>query len=223
MRTRIGPRRKHLLRFGSGRNCGRRGGERDKERVALRIHFDAVVANERLTQSAAMLRQRIRVGLGTQLLQEPRRALDVGEDESDGSGRKLACHAAIQARRTTRCRTPPGAVDWTTPSVRRVRSTWCCALPHSAHRGGTVEPCFAASEWRRSWSAVGAGVGNGGSRFSSPGRYPRVLVDLSPRRASMDAAGWLLLLQRARQRRVNGSSPLENFPQSLSQTQESGV
>ena len=51
-----------------------------------------------------MLRQRVCVGIGTQLLQEPRRALDVGEDKGDGSGRKLARHAAIQARRTERCR-----------------------------------------------------------------------------------------------------------------------
>ena len=41
--------RKHLLSLGGGGNCGRRGGERDEERVALRIHFDPVVANERLT------------------------------------------------------------------------------------------------------------------------------------------------------------------------------
>ena len=97
-------RRKHLLCFGSSGNRGRRGGEREKERVALRIHLDTVVANERLTQGAAMLRQGICVCTGTQLLQEPRRALNVGEDEGDGSGRKLACHAAIQARRATRCR-----------------------------------------------------------------------------------------------------------------------
>jgi hypothetical protein len=75
------------------------------------------VANERLAQGAAMLRQRIRVGIGTQLLQEPRRALDVGEDKSDGSGRKLVRHVAIRARRTTRCRTPPGAVAWKNPSL----------------------------------------------------------------------------------------------------------
>ena len=105
--------RKHLLSFGSGGNCGRRCGERDEERVALRIHFDPVVANERLTQGAAMLRQRVCVGIGTQLLQEPRRALDVGEDKSDGSGRKLARHAAIQSR--------------------RVQFDVVCALPSSAH------------------------------------------------------------------------------------------
>ena len=102
--------RKHLLRFGSGGDCGRRGGERDEERVALRIDFDTLVTNERLTQGAAMLGQCVSVGIGTELVQEPRRALHVGEDKGDGSGRKLARHAAIQARRTARCRTPPGAV-----------------------------------------------------------------------------------------------------------------
>jgi hypothetical protein len=90
--------RKHLLRFGSGGNCSRRGGERDEKRIPLCVHFDTVVAHERLTQGAPMLCQRVRVGIGTQLLQESRRALDVGEDKSDGSGRKLKRHAAIQAR-----------------------------------------------------------------------------------------------------------------------------
>ena len=94
--------RKHLLSFGSGGNCGRRGGERDEERVALRIHLDPVVADEGMTECAAMLGQHVCVGIGTKLLQEPRRTLDVGEDESDGSGRKLARHTAIQARRNAR-------------------------------------------------------------------------------------------------------------------------
>ena len=56
--------REHLLRLGGGGNCGRRGGERDEERVALRIHLDTVVVKERLTKCAAMLGQRVCVGIG---------------------------------------------------------------------------------------------------------------------------------------------------------------
>ena len=100
--------RKHLLRFGGSGKRGRRGGERDEKGVALRIHFDPVVTHERLTKGAAMLGQCSCVGIGTQLPQKPRRTLDVGENERDGSGWKLARHAAIQARRTAWRRTPKG-------------------------------------------------------------------------------------------------------------------
>src|SRR5207248_1531952 len=96
--------RKHLLRFGGSGKRGRRGGERDEEGVALRIYLDPVVANEDLTQCAAMLGQRGCVGIGADLLQEPRRPLDVGEDKRDRSDRKLARHPAIQARPNARCR-----------------------------------------------------------------------------------------------------------------------
>ena len=66
-------RRKHLLSFGGRGERGRRGGERDEEGVALRVHFDPVVAYERFTKGAAMLGQRVCVGIGTQLPQKPRR------------------------------------------------------------------------------------------------------------------------------------------------------
>jgi len=117
---------KHLLRFRGRGKCSRRSRERDEERVALGIHFDTVVARERLTQGATMLRQRVCIGIGAQTLQEPRRALDVGEDKRDGSGRKFPLHRAIQARRTTRCRP---LADWFAhcqgrpyPTVRKLRS-----------------------------------------------------------------------------------------------------
>jgi hypothetical protein len=88
---------KRLLGFPGGGNCSRRRGERDEERVALRIDLDPVVAGERITNRTAMVAERVGVAVGTQLVQEPRRALDVGEQERDRSGRELAGHAAIQA------------------------------------------------------------------------------------------------------------------------------
>ena len=39
-----------------------------------------------------MLSQRLSVGLGAQLLQELRGALDVGEEEGNGPGGKIAAH-----------------------------------------------------------------------------------------------------------------------------------
>jgi hypothetical protein len=117
---------KCLLRFGGRGKCGRSSGERDEEGVTLRVHFDTVMANERLTQGATMLGQRVCVAIGTQPLQEPCRPLDVGENKSDGSGRKFPLHAAIQARRTARCRPSP---MWFAhcqgrpyPTVRKLRS-----------------------------------------------------------------------------------------------------
>ncbi len=45
-----------------------------------------------------MLGQRPGVSLGTELVEQVRRALDVGEDESDGATRQLGPHAEIIRR-----------------------------------------------------------------------------------------------------------------------------
>ena len=95
----------HLLRFAGSSDCSRRCGEGDEERVALRIHLDAVVADERLTKDTPVRGQRVCISIGTKLLEKPRRTFDVGEDKRDRSARKLARHTAIEARRTAGCRT----------------------------------------------------------------------------------------------------------------------
>jgi len=76
--------------------CGRKG---DEEGVPLRVDLDAAVGVEGLAQDAAMLRQRRRIPLGTQLVEQLRRPLDVGEEEGDGSGRKVALHSIIMNQR----------------------------------------------------------------------------------------------------------------------------
>ena len=48
---------------------------------------------ERLAKHAAMLGERIRVRLRAELVQQPRRALDVREEEGDGAGREIGSHA----------------------------------------------------------------------------------------------------------------------------------
>jgi hypothetical protein len=64
--------------------------EHHQERVAFRSSFDAVVVAERGTQQAVVLFENGReLGL-SQLLDEPRRALHVREQEGDGAGRELA-------------------------------------------------------------------------------------------------------------------------------------
>jgi hypothetical protein len=74
----------------------RRARERDEERIALRIHLDAAPPRERVAQHPPVLRQRIRVRLA-ELVQQPRRSLDVGEQERDGAGRQLG-HTEMMRR-----------------------------------------------------------------------------------------------------------------------------
>jgi hypothetical protein len=62
--------------------------ERDEERVALRIDLDTAVALKCFAQRVSVLRQRIRVA-ASQLVQQSRRPLDVGEEERDRATRKL--------------------------------------------------------------------------------------------------------------------------------------
>ena len=63
--------------------CGRRGGEGDEEGVALGVDLDAPVASERIAQGAAMSGQRIGIGFGAEGVEQPGRALDIGEEEGD--------------------------------------------------------------------------------------------------------------------------------------------
>jgi hypothetical protein len=74
-----------LLRRGDRGGCRREG---DEEGVALRIHLDAPVPLAGRAQDAAVLGQQVGVALAV-LLQQPRRALDVGEEEGDGAGGEL--------------------------------------------------------------------------------------------------------------------------------------
>ena len=74
-----------FLRGGDSVGCARECGE---EGVALRIHFHTAVARQRLAQDAAVLLQECRVR-GAVLLQQSRGPLDVGEQEGDGTGRKV--------------------------------------------------------------------------------------------------------------------------------------
>ena len=71
----------------------RRGLEGEEERVSLRVDLDPVLGSARLTDDATVLRKRLRVRVGAELAQELRRALDVGEEEGDRSGREVLSHA----------------------------------------------------------------------------------------------------------------------------------
>src|SRR5207302_9106097 len=80
------------------RTCGRhriRGtGEGDEERVAGGVDLDSAMTRPHLAQDPLMFREHLGVAV-TELLQQTRRALDVGEEERDRPGRKLGPHPAI--------------------------------------------------------------------------------------------------------------------------------
>ena len=71
----------------------RRRREGEEEGVALRVHLDPALGGARLPDHAPVLGERLRVALGAELVQQPRRALDVGEEEGDGAGGEVVSHA----------------------------------------------------------------------------------------------------------------------------------
>ena len=74
-----------LLELAGSRDRVAGPAEGDEERIALRVHLVALVCRERRPQESPMVGQGLRVPLGPQLVQEPRGALDVREQEGDGS------------------------------------------------------------------------------------------------------------------------------------------
>jgi hypothetical protein len=97
MRTEMGvePSLRHRL-GGSDRTRRRREGE--EERVPLCVYLDAAPSRTGFADETAVLDQRLVVGLRSQLVQQPRRALDVGEEECDGAGRELGAHTEIMCQ-----------------------------------------------------------------------------------------------------------------------------
>ena len=79
----------HVARGLECSRCRRKG---DEERVSLSVDLNSIVAGARLADYAAMLCERLRVLLRPELVQELRRALHVGEEESDGSRGEITPH-----------------------------------------------------------------------------------------------------------------------------------
>jgi hypothetical protein len=68
---------------------GRKG---EEESVSLRVDLDSTLGRTRFPDHKPMLGQRLRVGLRSELVQELRRALDVGKEEGDSPRGKIASH-----------------------------------------------------------------------------------------------------------------------------------
>ena len=77
------------LTLARGRERIGRPGESDEEGVALSVDLDAAVASEGVAKHAPVLGQCVGVGVA-ELVQQLRRALDVGEEKRDGAARKVA-------------------------------------------------------------------------------------------------------------------------------------
>ncbi len=69
--------------------------ECDEERIALRVDLDTGVTRERIAENAPVFCQGAAVDVRSEFLQEPRRALDVCEEEGDGAGREVLPHEVI--------------------------------------------------------------------------------------------------------------------------------
>ena len=74
--------------------------ESDEERVALGVDLDAAVRDERIAKDTPVLRECLGVRVRAERVQQPRRALDVGEEERDGSAREIGAHRRVIDRTT---------------------------------------------------------------------------------------------------------------------------
>ena len=90
---RLGPVVPRDAPLGVGRRGDRlaRPSEDPERRVALRVDLLAVVASEGGAKDLLMVRHHPRVPVA-ELVDEPGRPLDVGEEEGDGTGGELPCH-----------------------------------------------------------------------------------------------------------------------------------
>jgi len=88
------------LRCDRRRDGVSRTSKRDEERVSLRVDFDSTIPLEYLPKDSPMLGKHFSVP-PAEPLDEFRRAIDVGEQERDGSGRQQAHPHSIPGRART--------------------------------------------------------------------------------------------------------------------------
>ena len=71
--------------------CGRK---RNEARISLRVHLDTAMLCEDPAHHTPMLLQRLRIALGTKFVQQPRRPLDIREQERHRAGWQIVTHGA---------------------------------------------------------------------------------------------------------------------------------
>src|SRR5205807_4091480 len=78
-----------------------------EECVPLRVDLDAAVLGKSGPQEPAVLGQRLHITFLPQLFDQPRRALDVCEQQGDGAGRKIHTHGSRSSAAKDRASSPP--------------------------------------------------------------------------------------------------------------------
>jgi hypothetical protein len=108
-----------------------RGREGNEEGVTLGVDLDAAVTDEGLAKDPSVFFQSLRVRVRTEVVQELRRTLDVGEQEGDSPGREIAAHMRMM-RQTDDLVTrtgQPGECGW--QSVPGTRSDLATDWQHT--------------------------------------------------------------------------------------------
>ena len=95
MRTRIGPAASDSVSRAAAATAPGAVGKAKKKASPCVSTSTPSSARACLADHAAVLGQRLGVRLRAELVQQPRRALDVGEEERDGAGRERLAHAWI--------------------------------------------------------------------------------------------------------------------------------
>jgi hypothetical protein len=89
----------------------RRSREREEEGIALRVDLDAAVLVTGSAHDLTMLGECDGIPVRSELVHELGRALDVGEEESDGARRELNAHRRIMSRSQGQLNRPRPSID----------------------------------------------------------------------------------------------------------------
>ena len=152
------PAAERRLPVGGGRD--RLGGarERDEERVALRVHLDAAVPCESLPQHTTVLAQQLARNASPMLVQQPRRPLDVREQERHGPRRQVPWHARSIVD------------DFPLDSSKRRLPSSCACAPDGGDTSRRPTGDAGPAEWRRLVDESGDRAQSGTSRSERDSR-----------------------------------------------------
>src|SRR6266571_4469673 len=134
---------------GGGHRIGRPG-EGDEERVTLRVDLDALVLGKRRAESPPMLVQRLPVVVA-ELMQQPRRALHVREQQRHDTGREIPRHrtrSCADARSLSSGQTAAASVSTPRSAALIDNISWPARGPNAGARIGSTMRSGGAP-WRK--------------------------------------------------------------------------